>query len=111
LSGGLSAFSIQLSVSFQFAQNAVETNAGTTTNSLKVQDTWHAALGAQCMYNDKTRVNAGIAYDSSFYKHQNQTMFALPSGATWRYVALWCGRAIPTVAEIGPRFCCGISAF
>ena len=71
----------------QFAQNTVETNAGTTTSSLKVQDTWHAALGAQYMYNDNTKVNAGVAYDTSFYKHQNQTVFALPNGASWRFGA------------------------
>jgi long-chain fatty acid transport protein len=68
----------------QFSQNTVETNAGTSTSSLRLQDTWHAALGAQYRYSEKTRVNAGIAYDNSFYKDQDRTVFALPNGDTWR---------------------------
>lgn len=70
----------------RFSQNSIETNAlGTTTSSLKLQDTWHVALGARYQFNATTKVNAGIAYDSSFYKNQNQTSFALPSGDTWRF--------------------------
>ena len=69
----------------QFSQNAIETNAGTATSSLKLQDTWHVALGAQYQYNANTKVNAGIAYDTSFYKDQDRTVFMLPSGATWRF--------------------------
>lgn len=69
----------------RFSQNSVETNAGSATSSLKLQDTWHIALGAQYQYNASTKINAGIAYDSSFYKHQNQAVFALPVGASWRF--------------------------
>ena len=69
----------------RFSQNTIETNAGTTTSSLKLQDTWHAAFGAQYQYNATTKINAGIAYDNSFYKDQDRTVFMLPSGATWRF--------------------------
>ena len=69
----------------RFSQNSIETNAGTTTSSLKLQDTWHVALGAQYQYSAKARINAGIAYDNSFYKDQDRTMFAMPNGDTWRF--------------------------
>ena len=69
----------------RFSQNTIETNAGTTTSSLKLQDTWHVALGARYQYNATTRINAGIAYDNSFYKDQDRTSFALPNGDTWRF--------------------------
>jgi long-chain fatty acid transport protein len=69
----------------EFGNTTLEVNGATTTSSMQVQDTWHAALGAQYSYNANTRVNAGIAYDTSFYKSQNRTSFALPSGATWRF--------------------------
>lgn len=69
----------------RFSQNTVETNAGTTTSSLKLQDTWHVAVGARYQYDATTKINAGVAYDNSFYKNQNQTSFALPNGDTWRF--------------------------
>lgn len=69
----------------KFSQSSAEAFGSTATSSLKVQDTWHVALGAQYQYNAKTRVNAGVAYDNSMYKSQNQTSFALPNGTTWRF--------------------------
>lgn len=69
----------------QFSDSSAETNNNTVTSSMKLQDTWHGALGAQYTYNAKTKINMGVAYDTSFYKHQNQGSFALPSGATWRF--------------------------
>lgn len=68
----------------QFSQS-LETNGGTTTSRLRLQDTWHAALGAQYQYSATTRVNAGVAYDSSFYRNDNQASFALPSSQAWRF--------------------------
>ena len=68
----------------KFGNTTLEVNGATTTGSMQVQDSWHAAFGAQYSYNANTKVNAGIAYDTSFYKHQNQTSFALPGGDTWR---------------------------
>jgi long-chain fatty acid transport protein len=68
----------------KFAASSVEAFGATTSSSLKLQDTWHAALGAQYQYNAKTKVSAGVAYDNSMYRHQNQANFVIPNGDTWR---------------------------
>ena len=69
----------------QFSTITVEVGAASSTLTLPLQDTWHAALGAQYTYNARTKVSAGVSYDTSFYKNQNQTSFLLPSGAAWRF--------------------------
>lgn len=68
----------------RFAKSSAEAFGATATSKLQVQDTWHAALGAQYQYSAKARISAGVAYDTSMYEHQSQTSFALPNGATWR---------------------------
>ena len=68
----------------EFAEATLETEGGTATSSLLLQDTWHAAVGVQYTLNEKTRLNAGVAYDTSMYEDQSQSSFAIPSGATWR---------------------------
>lgn len=69
----------------EFAEATLETdNLGTITSSMRLQDTWHAAVGAQYTLNEQTRLNAGIAFDTSMYEDQSQSSFAIPSGATWR---------------------------
>ena len=65
----------------RFAESTVQNNK----SSLNLQDTWHAALGAQYTLNPKIKLNGGIAYDSSFYESQDETSFLLPAGATWRF--------------------------
>ena len=65
----------------------METRGGVTTSKLQLQDTWHVALGAQYQYSGTTRINAGVAYDSSFYKHNNQASYALPASDAWRFGA------------------------
>jgi len=63
----------------------VETdNLGTITGSMLLQDTWHAALGVQYTLNEQTRLNGGVAFDTSMYEDQSQSSIAIPSGATWR---------------------------
>lgn len=69
----------------QFSRNDLETNNGTVTSSLRLRDTWHVALGARYQYSASTRVNAGVAYDSSWYKNNNQASFSLPSSDSWRF--------------------------
>jgi long-chain fatty acid transport protein len=71
----------------KFADATIETNGGTPTSSMKLQDTWHAALGAQYTLNSKTRLNAGVAFDTSMYENQSQTSFVFPNGDTWRFGA------------------------
>lgn len=71
----------------RFGNTTIETNAGVTTSSLQLKDTWHAAFGAQYTLNAETKLNMGVAYDTSFYKNQSQTSFAVPNGDTWRFGA------------------------
>ena len=70
-----------------FSHSSVETRGGVTTSKLQLQDTWHVALGAQYQYSGTTRINAGVACDSSFYKHNNQASYALPASDAWRFGA------------------------
>lgn len=69
----------------RYSRNDLETSNGTVTSSLRLRDTWHVALGARYQYSASTRVNAGVAYDSSWYKHDSQASFALPSSESWRF--------------------------
>lgn len=69
----------------RFSQTSLELNGNAVTSSLKLQDTWHVALGAQYQYSATTRVNAGVAYDTSWYENNNQASFALPSSQAWRF--------------------------
>lgn len=65
----------------------VEVSAGnvTTSSKLDIQDTWHGALGAQYRMTTATRFNFGVAYDTSMYEDQDDTSFAMPAGAAWRF--------------------------
>lgn len=65
----------------EFADATIETNAtGTITSEMSLQDAWHGALGAQYTLNAKTKLNTGIAFDTSMYQNQSNTSFALPNG-------------------------------
>ena len=56
----------------------------TVQSKLDLQDTWHVAAGVQYQLNAETRLNFGVAYDSSMYDDQGDTSFTLPAGAAWR---------------------------
>lgn len=51
----------------------------------RLKDTWHTALGVQFQATPDLRLNSGIAYDSSFYKNQDDTSITMPSGDAWRW--------------------------
>ena len=51
---------------------------------LELKDTWHTAVGAQYQWDAKTRLNFGVAYDSSFYQTQADTTLLIPNGPVWR---------------------------
>ncbi|MEG3111217.1 outer membrane protein transport protein [Pantoea sp. T14] len=51
----------------------------------RLRDTWHTALGLQFRPDESWRLNTGIAYDSSFYKNQDDTAMTMPSGDAWRF--------------------------
>jgi long-chain fatty acid transport protein len=70
----------------KFADSTVETTAtGTVTSKMSLQDTWHAAFGGQYTLNEKTKLNAGVAYDTSMYDSSSDVSFFLPAGDTWRF--------------------------
>ena len=53
--------------------------------SLDLQDTLHIAIGAQYQMTNATRLDFGVAHDTSMYKNQNNTSLTIPSGAAWRF--------------------------
>ena len=71
----------------RFSDANIETEGTTVHSTLELEDTWHAAVGAQHTLNDKVKLNMGIAFDTSMYKDQSKTSFALPSADTWRFGA------------------------
>jgi long-chain fatty acid transport protein len=67
------------------SETEVTVNTITTTSQLGYQDTWHAAVGAQYQLTPDTRINFGVAYDSSMYEEQGDISMVLPAGASWRF--------------------------
>jgi long-chain fatty acid transport protein len=68
-----------------------------------LQDTWHTALGVQYQANPRLRINGGVAYDSSFYKDQNNTSLTMPSGAAMR-LGTGAQYALDAKSSIGAAF-------
>jgi len=56
------------------------------TKDLSFDDTWHLALGGQLRPAPGWRVDAGVAYDSSFQPASNVSPI-LPTNAAWRFGA------------------------
>jgi long-chain fatty acid transport protein len=70
-----------------FSDLSVTIGQVSRSSALDLQDTWHGALGTQYQMTKDTRLNFGIAYDSSMYQDQNNTSLTMPSGAAWRFGA------------------------
>jgi long-chain fatty acid transport protein len=68
-----------------FSDLAISVGPATRSSNLELQDTWHGALGTQYQMTAATRLNFGIAYDTSMYEDQDSTSFSIPSGAAWRF--------------------------
>ena len=68
-----------------FSDLAVSAGGVEIASSLDLQDTWHFALGTQYQMQSATRLNFGIAYDTSMYNDQNNTSLTMPSGVSWRF--------------------------
>ena len=68
-----------------FSDLSVNIGPVSRSSTLDLQDTWHGALGTQYQMTKATRLNFGIAYDSSMYEDQDNTSLTMPSGATWRF--------------------------
>jgi long-chain fatty acid transport protein len=58
-------------------------NPTSVTTDLDFRDTWHLALGAQYQATPAWRIDAGVAYDSSFQDASNVSPM-LPADAAWR---------------------------
>ena len=58
--------------------------ANRSPTPLVMQDTWHTALGVQYQLDARTKLNLGVAYDSSFYQNQDDISLLLPNGKVWR---------------------------
>lgn len=84
----------------EFADTTIEVNGVTSSSNLALEDTWHVAAGAQYTLDAQTKLNAGVAFDTSMYKHQSQTSFALPNGDTWR-LGLGMQYALSSQSDLG----------
>jgi long-chain fatty acid transport protein len=62
------------------------TDPTSVTKDLDFDDTWHLALGAQLRPAPAWRIDAGVAYDSSFQGSSNVSPM-LPVDAAWRFGA------------------------
>lgn len=68
-----------------FSEMEITAGGMTIASALDLQDTWHGAVGTQYQLAPATRLNFGIAYDTSMYEDQNNTSLTMPSGAAWRF--------------------------
>ena len=68
----------------RLSEAEITIGAVTRASTLDLQDTWHGAVGLQYQLTDDTRLNFGVAYDSSMYENQDDISLAMPSGASWR---------------------------
>lgn len=59
-------------------------NSTSITSTVKYQDTWHVALGAEWHYNCDLTFSGGIAYDSSAVSNSNRPL-NFPIGKQWRF--------------------------
>ncbi|WP_432723844.1 outer membrane protein transport protein [Jeongeupia wiesaeckerbachi] len=69
----------------KYSDSTVALRGNEIAGDEKLQDTWHAAIGAQYQLSEKLRLNSGVAYDTSFYKSQSNASLTMPSGAAWRW--------------------------
>lgn len=68
-----------------FSESEVTVNNLSVPASLELQDTWHGAVGTQYQLTGDTRLNFGVAYDTSMYDDQDNTSLVYPVGAAWRF--------------------------
>jgi long-chain fatty acid transport protein len=68
-----------------YGANQVYVSGEPLARNNRLRDTWHTALGMQFRPDDRWRLNTGMAYDSSFYRSQDNSSLTMPSGAAWRF--------------------------
>ncbi len=69
----------------QFGSPKITAGNRDLTHDNRLKDSWHTALGVQYRPNEKWRINAGIAYDSTVYDSQSDVSLSLPTGDEWRF--------------------------
>ncbi|MCW9517292.1 outer membrane protein transport protein [Klebsiella michiganensis] len=69
----------------QFGSPEITINGQAGNRNNRLKDTWHTALGIQFRPEDRWRLNAGIAFDSTPYKTQSDVALTLPTGDEWRF--------------------------
>lgn len=69
----------------QFGSPEITINGQAGDRNNRLKDTWHTALGVQFRPEDRWRLNAGIAFDSTPYKTQSDVALTLPTGDEWRF--------------------------
>lgn len=83
----------------------MDINAGNVSGSspLQLQDSWHFAVGAQYQLQPATRLNAGIAFDNSMYKDNNQISLTMPTADSWRF-GVGIQQQLDNKASLGASF-------
>lgn len=69
----------------QFGSPQVSVAGQDANRKNRLKDSWHTALGLQYRPTELWRINAGIAFDSTVYKTQNDVALSLPTGDEWRF--------------------------
>ena len=68
-----------------YSNSDIRVNGRSTAGNDRLRDTWHLALGTQFRATEAWTFNTGVAFDSSFYRNQNDASMTMPSGDTWRW--------------------------
>ncbi|WP_201208586.1 OmpP1/FadL family transporter [Klebsiella michiganensis] len=69
----------------QFGSPEITINGQSGNRNNRLKDTWHTALGVQFRPDNRWRLNAGVAFDSTPYKTQSDVALTLPTGDEWRF--------------------------
>lgn len=69
----------------QFGSPQVSVAGQNANRKNRLKDSWHTALGLQYRPTELWRINAGVAFDSTVYKTQNDVALSLPTGDEWRF--------------------------
>ncbi|WP_338556960.1 outer membrane protein transport protein [Erwinia sp. E_sp_B04_7] len=69
----------------EYSNSEIRVSGRPVSGHDRLRDTWHLALGTQFRATDEWTFNTGVAFDSSFYRNQNDTSLTMPSGDTWRW--------------------------
>lgn len=69
----------------EYSNSEIRVSGRPVSGNDRLRDTWHLALGTQFRATEEWTFNTGVAFDSSFYRNQNDTSLTMPSGDTWRW--------------------------